>query len=172
MWYWRYFFWKPTVPLFSWYDQVGLMVAELPSPLRIQGEFMLQGVQDLNFLTASFHKNPSVCMYCGVSPKQGDSLYTILFFSTIPCYPTWFYSILFYPDTPRYPVLSMYALLFYVMLSALPSDVICYSHVILVRFLFIYLSTSYICQPQENCFIGCKKAWNDRLLIVWKRWPM
>ena len=110
------------------------MVAELPSSLRIQGEFMLQGVQDLNFLTASFHKNPSVCTYCGVSPKQGDLFYSIhpvtpryhgslcsilpchvtppslsLYYSTLPSHVTLhsiiFYYILFYCTQPLWFVL-------------------------------------------------------------------
>ena len=36
---------------------------------------MLQGVQDLNFLTTSFHKSPAVCTYCGVTAKQGELWY-------------------------------------------------------------------------------------------------
>ena len=51
------------------------MVADLPSALRIQGEFHLQGVQDLNFLTTSFHKSASVCAFCGVTAKQGELFY-------------------------------------------------------------------------------------------------
>ena len=122
------------------------MVAELPSPLRIQGEFMLQGVQDLNFLTASFHKNPSVCTYCGVSPKQGDLIVAVLpchctppwftlFYSNLPSHVT-LHSIIFYFIVPShfglfYSTLSLHATLAYPILfyhSTLPCQrMLCYA---------------------------------------------
>lgn len=55
--------------------EFGSIVKELPSPLRVRGEFTVTGVRDLGVLTAPLHKSAAACGACGMAPKGGELFY-------------------------------------------------------------------------------------------------
>ena len=55
--------------------EMGLIVKELPSALRVRGEFSVTGLRDLALLTAPLHKSGAACGAAGVAPKCGELFY-------------------------------------------------------------------------------------------------
>ncbi len=55
--------------------EVGQIARELPSALRVRGEFTVTGVRDLGLLTAPLHKSGPACEACGVAAKGGELFY-------------------------------------------------------------------------------------------------